>query len=94
MTNFHQLLAITVYKPLLKVKFISSLQIVIAISLEKNSWKTMFKQNSLNFSNEKAAWPFWFYWTDIVCFCEFLVKINCGFYLDYFEQLTRLRLID
>lgn len=55
MTNFHQLLAITVYKPLLKVKFISSLQIVIAISLEKNSGKTMFKQNSLNFSNEKAA---------------------------------------
>ena len=58
MTNSHQISAITVYKPLLKVKFISSSQIVIAISLEKNSWKTMFKQNSLNFSNEKAAWPF------------------------------------
>ena len=94
MINSHQLSAITVYKPLLKVKFISSSQIVIAIILRKHSWKTLFKQSNLNFSNEKAAWPFWFYWTDIVCFCEFLIKINGGFYLDYFEQLTRLRLID
>ena len=37
MINSHQLLAVTVYKPLLKVKFISSSQIVITISLEKNS---------------------------------------------------------
>lgn len=55
MINSHQLLAITVYKPLLKVKFFSSLQMVIAIILEKNSSKTLFKQNNLNFSNEKAA---------------------------------------
>ena len=55
MTNFRQLFTITVYKPSLKVKFIHSSQIVIAVSLEKNSLKTLFKQNNLNFSNTKAA---------------------------------------